>query len=484
MSSVNLRGMLRGRVLRKRWGANYFLAEKPLPHALPLRKMIGPSFILLGLGLGSGEVILWPYLVSNFGLGVVWGIVVGVTMQFFINMEVSRYALVYGESVFVGFARLVRWLPLWFILSTFLGFGWPGIGLGGAALLAAFLGVEQVRLVAIVLFVLIGVFLTMGKVLYKVVERLQKIIIAISVPFLLALTIYFVRFEHLIDLGHGLLGVGEGYWLLPEGMAIGTFLGALAYSGAGGNLNLAQSFYVRDKGYGMGRYAEKIGSLFRGNSDKKEVSLTGATFKMTEKNLKQYRSWWRKMNLEHFVVFWCLGLVTMLALVLLAYATVFGANNNTEGIAFVINEASFVSGQAGWLVGAVFLLVMGVVLGATQLTVLDSTSRIITENLLLLEKKRKKRVALWYYSILWLQIIFGIVVFSLGFDEPRKLITLGATINAFSMLVYTGLLLWLNHSLLPQEVRPSYFRFLMLGLTFVFLGFFGAWLLKDILVGV
>lgn len=475
--------MLRGRVPRGRWGAYFALAKKPLPTALPFIKMIGPSFILLGLGLGSGEVILWPYLASNFGLGVVWGIVVGVTMQFFINMEVSRYALVHGESVFVGFARLIKWLPVWFILSTFLGFGWPGIGLGGAALLAAFLGVEQVRLVAIVLFVLIGVFLTMGKVLYKVVERLQKIIIAISVPFLLALTFYFVRSEHLIALGRGLLGVGEGYWLLPEGMAIGTFLGALAYAGAGGNLNLAQSFYVRDKGYGMGRYAERIGSLFRGGGGQKEVTLTGATFRLTENNLRQYRSWWRKMNLEHFVVFWCLGLLTMLMLALLAYATVFGMGNNTEGIAFVINEAGFVGGQAGWIVGAMFLLIMGVVLGATQLTVLDSTSRIMTENLLLLEKKRTKRVAVWYYLILWLQIFFGISVFLIGFDEPRQLITLGATINAFSMFVYTGLLLWLNQTLLPKEVRPNRFRILMMGLTFVFLGFFGAWLLKDMLVG-
>ena len=40
-----------------------------MPKALPLRKLIGPSFILLGLGLGSGEVILWPFLASNYGMG-------------------------------------------------------------------------------------------------------------------------------------------------------------------------------------------------------------------------------------------------------------------------------------------------------------------------------------------------------------------------------------------------------------------------------
>ena len=74
------------------------LGEQDLPKPLPLRKLIGPSFILLGLGLGSGEVILWPYLASNYGLGIAWAIVIGLTMQFFINMEVERYALEIGRA--------------------------------------------------------------------------------------------------------------------------------------------------------------------------------------------------------------------------------------------------------------------------------------------------------------------------------------------------------------------------------------------------
>lgn len=32
-----------------------------LPKAPPLKSLIGPSFIILGLGLGSGEIILWPF---------------------------------------------------------------------------------------------------------------------------------------------------------------------------------------------------------------------------------------------------------------------------------------------------------------------------------------------------------------------------------------------------------------------------------------
>ena len=55
------------------------LEINPLPHPLSLKKLIGPSFIILALGLGSGEVILWPYLTANFGLGIIWGALLGLT---------------------------------------------------------------------------------------------------------------------------------------------------------------------------------------------------------------------------------------------------------------------------------------------------------------------------------------------------------------------------------------------------------------------
>lgn len=47
------------------------LGRKLLPKAPAFRALLGPSFIILGLGLGSGEVVLWPYMANNYGLGIV-----------------------------------------------------------------------------------------------------------------------------------------------------------------------------------------------------------------------------------------------------------------------------------------------------------------------------------------------------------------------------------------------------------------------------
>ncbi|TSC87619.1 MAG: Uncharacterized protein G01um101416_434 [Microgenomates group bacterium Gr01-1014_16] len=432
---------------------------KDLPPVPPLKKLLGPSFILLGLGLGSGEIILWPYLASNYGLGIIWGIVVGVTMQFFINMEVERYALIHGESIFVGFAKWLKYLPFWFILSTFLGFGWPGIGLAGATLLFHATDAFSIKLVGVLLFLIIGAVLTLGKVLYTTVEKIQKTLILFGTPFILFLVIYFATKTDWQALFSGIINFGY----LPKEMSLAAFLAALTYSGAGGNLNLAQSFYVRDKGYGMGAYSQKIGNIFSTH----KINLSGNTFPLTSANITRFKHWWRTVNLEHFFVFWLLGLITMLMLSLLAYSTTHGQFNNIQGIDFVLNESQAIGGM-----GTIFLLVTGLMLTATQLTVLDSTSRIITENILLWKNMHVAHVSKLYYSVLWVQITFGILVILAGFTQPRDLITLGAVINAFSMFVYTGLILFLNNARLAAPLRPSILRNLILLATFIFLGVF------------
>src|SRR3989338_2456838 len=114
-----------------------------LPPAPTVKKLIGPSFIILALGLGSCEVILWPYLSANYGLGIIWGALLGLTFQFFMNMEIERYALAHGESIFVGLARKFRLVSFWFLLSTFIPWMWPGIIASSAKFLGTVIGIRE-----------------------------------------------------------------------------------------------------------------------------------------------------------------------------------------------------------------------------------------------------------------------------------------------------------------------------------------------------
>jgi hypothetical protein len=54
------------------------VSYRDMPEPLPLRKVLGPGVIAAGIGLASGEFILWPYITSQVGLVFLWAAVVGV----------------------------------------------------------------------------------------------------------------------------------------------------------------------------------------------------------------------------------------------------------------------------------------------------------------------------------------------------------------------------------------------------------------------
>ncbi len=449
--------------------------SKTFPQPIALRKLLGPSFVILALGLGSGEVILWPFLTANHGLGLAWGALIGITFQYFINMEIERYALVKGESVFVGLHRLWKWSAYWFILSTFIGFALPGIIAASAQVFAALFGFSDFKYLAILLLLSIGVILSMSKTVYVLLERITKTVILVGVPFLIVLVFMLAGSADWSALGAGLVGVGDGYFGLPEGIVLATFLAAFAYSGAGGNLNLTQSIYIKEKGYGMGVYSQKIAGLFRSNVAQK-VELQGPSYVVDDTFVARFKSWWKIMNKEHLLVFWFVGFVAICMLMLLSFVTTHGLENNAEGIQFVINEGRAISSLLGPWVGAAFLFVAGVMLFQTQLGILDSTSRIMAENAALRIMDRKKtstiKLSRLYFIFIWSQIAFGVLLFLLNIYEPKTLIVLGAVLNAVAMFVHIGLVQWLNQKSLEKVFRPATWRKAVLLLIFLFFGVF------------
>ncbi len=457
---------------------------KTFPPSLSIKKIIGPSFVILALGLGSGEVILWPYLVSNYGLGIAWGALLGITFQFFINMEIERYALVKGESVFVGIAKIFPKSVYWFIVSTFIGFGLPGIIAASAKVLGSVLGIADFKWLAILMMIMIGLFLSAGKTVYETMEKITKTIILVGVPFIFILALFLSSKTDWSALFGGMIGRGDGFWFLPTGISLATFFAAFAYSGAGGNLNLTQSIYIKEKGYGMGKYSQKIVSLFRGHGESEaQVKLAGESFEVNEANVANYKSWWRTINIEHGIVFLFIGALAMSLLMLLSFTTAFGVSGNGEGINFVINEGVFIGRALAPIVGTLFLLVVAIMLFQTQLGIMDSTSRIMAESLAIAKLRKisdgKINLSKIYYGFLWAQIAFGILLFLLNIYEPKTLIVLGAVINAFAMFVHIGLVAWLNHKSLDPVFSPGLVRKIIIGIVFAFFGIFSTIVLLD-----
>jgi len=442
-----------------------------LPPPPSLKQTLGPSFILLGLALGSGELILWPYLAATYGLGLLWGAVLGISFQYILNTEAMRYTLAWGESVFVGFSKISRFLPLWFVLSTFIPWSLPGFSSATGAILHSFFPFLPEKVLAIGFLVLAGIILSVGSTLYQTVERFQKTIIIVGLPLLFGITLLLAKAHDWQATFSGLLAQGDGWMFFPPGVAIASFLSAFAYAGAGGNLNLAQSYYIKEKGFGMGRYMGKISALF--STQQNTVKLAGQTFDDTPTNHALWKKWWSLVNKEHFLIFWALGLLSIVVLSTLAYTTVFGQVQG-QGLAFLFLQAKTIGQETFPLMRVVFLLISGLMLFATQVGVLESSSRIISENLLLIFKQKGKNYSLtrFFYYALWGQIGLGFITYLLGFREPKLLITTAAILNAAAMMVSFILMYLLNKKHLAKALRPKLWRQAILWLAALFFAYF------------
>ena len=435
-----------------------------LPPPISLRSSLGPSFILLGLALGSGELILWPYLVSQYGLGIIWGGLLGITLQYFLNTEVMRYTLAWGESVFVGWRRFGKIIPWWFIISTAVPWAIPGFSSAAGSILHHLVPAVPEKVFAIVLLLLTGLIVSLGSTLYKTMERFQKTLLLLGLPFILFITLYVAHTEDWLALFQGFFGVGEGWKWFPPGIAIGAFLGAFAYSGAGGNLGIAQSYYIKEKGFGMGRHHHGIKALVQGKLE--EIRIDGKLFALNSSNLGRWAKWWRLVTAEHLIVFWGLGLLTIILLAVLSNATARGAS--ASGISFVFYQADTIAASLGVVMANIFLVVAALFLFSTQVGVLESATRIVAENVLLVRHKVNEPVSSSkaFYLIIWLEIIVGILLLLFGITEPRLLLTLGAVLNAAAMMVAFPLILMLNTKRLPSHIRPPTTRKIVLILAF------------------
>lgn len=449
-------------------------------------KMAGPGAILVGLSIGAGEIVIWPRIVAEHGASMVWAAVLGVFLQMFVNLEIARWTIATGETVYTGMARVWRGFGPVFILLTFLAWLAPGwaraSGLALKALLVGPDGFGTDTFWTVVTFAAAAAILFGPKVAYLAVERTVEALVVIVTIGLVLVAIAVGTADAWRELGAGIVNVGYR----APGMTVKALFVAIVFAGAGGTANLFYSFYLRDKGIGMGAHVPTLQNPLRGRPE--AIASTGFTFEGDEENVRRFRSWWAYIKQDQALFFWGLNTVTILLFIFGALAVLYPQGVVPAAGSLIWDEAAILEGVWGPAGRTLFLLVGLATLFSTQLAVLDGVARsladIVHTNF---AAARARSVNWWYLVVASVWIVAGCaitwVMESAGVTELGFLFN-AAYMGGFAMAIYVPVNLYMNYRFLPAAARPGLVCTGMAGLAgTIYVGFALASLWWEIMGG-
>ncbi len=455
--------------------------DLPAPPPYTFRNVmaiIGPGAILLGVSIGSGEWLLGPAAATNYGPAILWITTVSVILQVLLNMEMIRYTMYTGEPIYTGFMRTSPGPTFWGWFYSLLGWlqiGWPGWAASAATGIAAFaLGrlpgagdAGTVLMWGYVTFLLVIVLLFLGRKVERTLELAQWFMVAWIFIYLLFVDIFLVSADTWGKTIGGLFQFGS----VPSG-ADWVLLGAFAaYSGAGGVINGFVTNWFRDKGFGMGSTVGYIPGAIGG--EKTELKPTGSVFKPTEKNLANWKAWYRYIDADQYWLWAGGALIGMLLTVTLTVHFV-PKGTPVSGMAIAAFQADAMAKVAGQIFWPLTLLNGFWILFSTQLGNSEGYVRMITDigwtGSATIRRWAKGDVRRVYYTILLAFAIWGCVALNLA--QPFLLIQIGANMAGLAFVFLSIHTIVVNRKFLPPELRPSLWREISLVLCALFFLFF------------
>ncbi len=450
------------------------LESKPLPAPPKWWKAVGVGVIVTGMAMGTGELVMWPHLATQYGLAILWFALIGITLQYFINQEIARLTLATGESFFTASSRFFRWSPIFWFISAILLYMWPGwssilgtilrelVGFGNYVAWAWF----SLGLVAIIVFT--------GKKAYQVLEKSLKVIVPIFVVILLYISFLNLTWTNIGEAISGLFSFGY----IPKGIDINLLLGAIVFAGAGGMLNLCVSLWYRDKQAGMSAHGGQITNPVSGKTH--SVNVNGATFPETDENRRHWQGWMRYIYIDQGVIFWLVGLITLVLMSLNAYVVLQPLGITPEGTNLAVTLSHIFASQLGVLGAKLYLLMAYLMLFSVMWTIIDALSRILSD--LIYTNSREGTLTGWfawgrrwdihhlYYGIILIAILAQAVL--LPFNQPLTFLLISSVLGGFSMAIYTPILLYYNNRKLPKIARPGLVTNVVILGAFIFYAIF------------
>jgi hypothetical protein len=440
--------------------------------------VIGPSLIALGISIGSGEWLLGPSAVGEFGfVGVGWVITVSAVLQTFYNVECARYVMATGEVPIVGFGRVPPGWKLWVpfaLIAFYFAFIFGGWAAGaGQGLFALITGrphepdeIEWVRVLAIALLFVVFLITALARKVSRTLELANWVLVGTVLVVLVVVCVAVVPWSIWWEGVRGLVTPAAP----PPGITATTLGGLAGFTALASGLNWYAMSHYRDKGYGMG---SKVGFLSGMRGDKQEVRAVGVTFPDTPANEGRWRRWYRLLMIDLWVVFFGGAVIGMLLPTILM-AQVVDTSGETPTTA---NVPTFTAERLGDQYGPfMFYLMLGVgvmVLFSTQLGIFEALVRNFTDAAHSVSPRLRRRLEgdprKFYYP--YMLVVLAVIALALHLALPVELVQISANMSNFGALMFPFALMYLN-SRLPKAARPRVRHYVILVLNVLFFGFF------------
>jgi Mn2+/Fe2+ NRAMP family transporter len=416
---------------------------------------LGPSLIVTGAVIGSGELVLTTTLGAAAGWSLLWWLFLSCWCKALVQAEIARYTITSGDTYLRAINRLpgklwrISW-PIWLGLLAYVP-GTMGLGgiIGGAgqslSFLASIIGFTLDGVVATGLIALAtSIILSTGS--YKWLERISLPLVLVFTVATLVCSIAMQFTEFRTTPSDIIAGLTPDFGLFVAFAALA--LAAYGYTGTTSGDITAYTYWCIEKGYPSYLGADKTDPGW----------------------VERARGW---MKVLHTDIWLALIIVTCATIpyyilgagVLNAMGIV--PEGNSETIGALSNIFTQTLGMwAVWFfaIGAFFILF------STVLSGVGAGGRSIPDYLIEMGVFDRSNLRLRMLIIRWYLGILPIIAFLIYLFIPNfvVLIMIGGLTSALFLPIQSGATLWLQKRHMDQRIRPNKLTHSALWLIFIF----------------
>jgi hypothetical protein len=440
---------------------------RELPEAPASLHILGPGVLLAAMGVGLGETYLWPRLVILFGPEIRWLFLIGVTLQVIVMLEMARWAMATGESIFFGAARLWRPIMWLFFVAAILVYIWPGHIAIGAQAFESLTGISW-YVFGVGALILIGITISFTKIVYPVVEAILTVAVAIM---LIGSSIIAALVGNLGFVWATITGLfAFGYFPQeaisgPQAAALFPLIvGAMAFAGPGGMQQMWYTLWLRDKRAGMGSYIPRIKGL-TAIDEEETIPSRGFMFDTEDpENMRRWKGWRRWVHFDAWVLFWGITMLTTIIYTVLAQSAV-QIDPGLRDHVLAGDRGATINGMAdafaqagGALIGSLFYVFLFIIAWKSSFGIFDAFSRGQADMAYyFIRPLQRFGMSRLYLAFLWFLVLFGVAMLFVtgGKEGPAAILDILSVLSTFLMGAYCLVLLGTNNLLLPKKIRPG-----------------------------